>query len=319
MGAMVLSAAAQQSGQAIIFSTPPPDDMQSAGPSLAPPAPAAVTLPGTMQAPVSPFSDAALNNNLILPPPPNSAGQQQNKQLLDDRKNWTLMTTEEILGVTQKPEHDTLGQDKKSSQLERYLERESLSSNGRTNGWQNNQANSPWNLPQGQERTDPFDSRHNDAADASQNFDPGRFFNNQRSINATANQSGNAGWNPFDTPSPQAPVKPNLEQQAAMERFRQLLAPSPALTAESAPNSRFLPAPKAAPDPFLTQPAFTPNPAGASFTPLNSGISRPTGLTPLPGITTPVSHPATVPSWAPQPPPWMAQTPPPFSGPQWKF
>lgn len=319
MGAMVLSAAAQPSGQSIIFSAPPSDDAQSVTPSLTPPSSQPVTLPSTMQAPVSPFNYSTPNNNLILPPPANSAEQQRMKQLLDDRKNWTLMTPEEIFGATpaQKPaERDALGQGKNQSQLERYLERENQSLAGRTNGWQNN---SPWDLAHAQDRTSPFDSRHNDTADTSQSFNFNRLFNGRRNIDASPGQNGNASWDAFSTPAPQAPVKPNLEQQAAMERFRQLLAPSPAPAAEPSPDSRFFSAPKPAADPFITQPAFLANPAGASFTPLSSGISRPTGLTPLPGITTPVSHPVAAPSWAPQPPPWVSQTPPPFATPQWKF
>jgi hypothetical protein len=324
MGAMVFSAAAQPSGQSIIFSAPPSDDdAQSATPSLTPPSSQPVTLPSTMQAPVSPFNYSTPNNSLILPPPPaSSADQQQMKQLLGDRKNWTLMTPEEIFGMpaTQKPaERDALGQEKKQSQLERYLERENQSLTGRTNGWQNNRVNSPWDLAHAQDRTKPFDSRRNDTTDASQNFDLNRLFNGRRNIDANASQNGNVSWDTFSTPAPQTPAKPNLEQEAAMERFRQLLEPSPAPVAESSPNSRFFSAPKPAADPFITQPGFVANPAGASFTPLSSGIKRPSGLTPLPGITTPVSHPTTAPSWAPQPPPWASQTPQPFAAPQWKF
>jgi hypothetical protein len=323
MGAMVLSTAAQQSGQSIIFSAPPSDDAQSVTPSLTPPSSQPLTLPSTMQAPVSPFGYSMPNNRLILPPPQaNAAEQQRMKQLLDDRKNWTLMTPEEIFGATttQKPaERDALGQEKNQTQLERYLERENQSLTGRTNGWRNDRANSSWDPAHAQDRTSPFDSRRNDTTDASQNFDLNRLFNGRRNIDAAANQNGNASWDALNTAPPPAPVKPNLEQQAAMERFRQLLEPSPAPVAESSPNSRFFSAPKPAADPFITQPAFVANPAGASFTPLSSGISRPAGLTPLPGITTPVSHPTAAPSWAPQPPPWASQTPQPFASPQWKF
>jgi len=62
------------------------------------------------------------------------------------------------------------------------------------------------------------------------------------------------------------------------------------------------------------------NPIGASFTPISSGIGRPVGLAPLPGITGPASIPAiTTPAWAPQPAPWTSQTPQPFAIPQRKF
>ena len=62
------------------------------------------------------------------------------------------------------------------------------------------------------------------------------------------------------------------------------------------------------------------NPIGASFAPLSSGIARPIGLTPLPGITRPASmQTPTTPAWAPQPAPWTSTTPQPFAIPQRKF
>src|SRR5271155_5386365 len=101
MGTLVLSVGAQQSGQSIIFSTPQSDDAQSVTPSLAPQNSQMPVLPGTLQAPMSVFNSSAPNDVAVLPPPQsNSAEQQRMKKMLDDRKNWTLMTPAEMLGVT---------------------------------------------------------------------------------------------------------------------------------------------------------------------------------------------------------------------------
>jgi hypothetical protein len=318
--AMVLSAAAQQFGQSIVFSSPQNDDAQSVTPSLTPPNSPLLLLPSTMQAPVSPFS-YDVPDNLLPPPPPNVSEQQRMKKLLDDRKNWTLMTPEEIFGTTkenpfQPTERDAFGNKKNETQLESYLDRQKQSPDGRTNDWQNDRADSPWDLTHDQDRANPFDSRRNDTTDSPQSLN--RFFSSQRNSDVPANQNGIVSWDSFSTPPPQASVKPNLEQLAAMARFRQLLEPSPA-PAEPSPNSRFFPVSKPVVDPNFTQPDFVPNPAGASFTPLSSGMGRPAGLTPLPGITTHLSSPAAVPAWAPQPPPWVSQGPQPFAAPQWKF
>jgi hypothetical protein len=53
------------------------------------------------------------------------------------------------------------------------------------------------------------------------------------------------------------------------------------------------------------------NPAGHDIAPLDNVFSRPTGITPLPGISTPPPKPVAVtPSWQAQLPPWMQSGPP---------
>jgi hypothetical protein len=323
MGAMVLSAGAQQSGQPIIFSPPQTDDSQSATPSLAAQNLETPVLPDALQAPVPFFQIGTPNNRLMMPPPQANASEQQRmKNMLEERKNWTLMTPAEMLGVTttekllQPPERDAMGREKNQRPMERYLDRENQLQAVPTNGWQNDGADSPWNFSRGKDNASPFDSSRQGADDPSQN--PDRFLNGQRNGDVSANQNGNASWDSFSAPAQPAPAKPNLEQLAAMERFRQLLEPSPA-PAMPSPDSRFFPLPKTVVDPNITQPDFTPNPAGASFTPLSSGIGKPEGLTPLPGITTPVTQTATAPAWAPQQPPWLLQGPQSGVMPQRKF
>jgi hypothetical protein len=132
-----------------------------------------------------------------------------------------------------------------------------------------------------------------------------------------AGSPGVVGAVVFDAAAEQKAAKEKFEQQASMERFRQMLQPS--LNPNPAPDTRYFSAAKPAVDPNLTQPDFVPNPAGASFTPLSSSLGRPTGLTPLPGIIAPHAQPATIPSWKPQPPPWLSQSPVPTSFPLEKF
>jgi hypothetical protein len=323
MGAMVLSAVAQQSGQSIIFSTPQTDDAQSATPSLAPQNSQMPVLPGTLQAPVSPFNYGAPNDLPALPPSQANASEQQRlNKLLDERKNWALMTPEEIFGVTatekllQPPERDAMGREKNQTQLERYLNRENQQRDGSTNDWQNDRADLPWNFSRDKDGANPFDISRYGTAGATHNLD--RFLNGRRNTDISKNQNGNVRWDSFSTPPQQTSEKQNLEQMAAMERFRQLLAPSSTPAAPS-PDGRFFPVPKAVMDPNIMQPDFVPNPAGASFTPLTSGIGKPAGLSPLPGIVTSAPQPVTVPAWAPQPPPWLLQGPQPFTMPQRKF
>ena len=327
MSMVVLSAVAQPSGQAIVFSSPQTDSTQPAAPSLVPQNSQLPVLPGTLQAPVTPFNhyDAA-NSFPAVPPPANLSEQQRMKQMLDERKNWTLMTPAEIFGVTpaekllQPPERDAAGREKTKTQLERFLDRENEAQAGPTNGWQNNRDDSPWNFSRDKDNANPFDTGRRGSDDAAQNLD--RFLNGQRNTDVSAKQNDVASWDSFNASTAQTSQtaeKQNLDQMAAMERFRQLLAPSPAPAAPS-PDSQFFPAPKpVVVDPNITQPDFVPNPAGTSFTPLTSGIGKPAGLTPLPGIVNSALPPVTAPAWAPQPPPWLLQGPQPGMAPQRKF
>jgi hypothetical protein len=322
MGAMVLSATAQQSGQPIIFSAPQNDDVQSTAPSLATQNSRTPVLPDALQAPVSIFQIQATPNIRQPAPQMDSAGQQQMKKLLDARKNWALMTPEEIFGVTtsekllKPPERDAMGREKSQTPLERYLDRESQLRTGHTNDLQNDRTDSPWNVSRDRNDANPFDSIPRGADDPAQNLN--RFLNGQRIGDVSANQNGNVTWDSFNTAAQQTTEKPDLEQMAAMARFRQLLEPNQVSAAPS-PDSGFFPAPKSVLDPNITQPDFVPNPAGASFTPLTSGIGKPAGLSALPGIVSTAPQTVATPAWAPQPPPWLLQGPQPFTMPQRKF
>ena len=319
-GALVLSAAAQDSGQNIIFSAPKADDTQAVTPSLVPQNSELPTLPSTLLAPVSAFpSSPSLPGERLPPPPVNFSEQQRLKQLQAERRNWTLMTPAEIFGVTtaekllQPTERDAFGREKKTTQLERYLDRQNQPRAGLTNGWRSDRANSPWNLSRDDDSTSPFSRRLDGTADPAQNLN--RFLDRQQNKNNPANQNGKLDENTFDAFAKQKESQEKIEQLATMQRFRQMLQPS----SEASPNSRFFPAPKPVVDPNFTQPDFVPNPAGASFTPLISGIGRPLGLTPLPGIVTPRPQTVVIPNWKPKPPPWLSESPLPTAFPQQKF
>jgi len=331
MGAMILSAGAQSSDRSIIFSTPKTDDAQAATPSLAPQTSQLPVLPDSLQAPDQTFQIQAPNDMPVTPPPvANTAQSQRMEKMLEERNNWALMTPEQILGTTPptdkllpSPDRDVTGRNNNKNnetQLNHYLDGESGLRGGFTNRWQNYRDDSPWNLSRDRTDLNPLDPGRDGPLDAAQRLN--EYLNSRRFGDVTANRNDkNYGWDAFNPPAPQPPDKPDVEQVAAMERFRQLLNPSPAPAAEASPDSKYFPVPKTTPvvDPFITQPEFVPNPAGASYTPVTSGIGKPTGLTPLPGIVNQGIAPVTAPAWAPQPAPWLIQGPQPFVVPQRKF
>jgi hypothetical protein len=325
LGALVLRGEAQSTDRAIIFSTPKTDDTPAATPPLSPQNSQVPVLPGSLQAPDSAFNFPT-PNDLPPVPPANPSQDQRLKKMLDGRKDWTLMTPAEIFGVAtpedslQPSQRDLFGREKNPTQLERYLERENQLRDGATNGWQNQRDDSSWNFSRNRNGQNPLDPGRDGAVDAAERLN--QYLAARRNGDEAMDPNGkNSGWDSLSPPVPQTTDKPDLEQVAAMERFRQMLEPSAASASEPAADSRFFPAPKIAPvlDPYMTQPEFVPNPAGASFTPLTSGIGRPTGLTPLPSVVTPAAKAVVVPAWAPQPPPWLSQGPQPFVMPQRKF
>jgi hypothetical protein len=325
LGSVVLSAAAQTSDRSIIFSTPATDGAQAATPSLAPQNSLEPALPESLQAPDPALQYQAPSDFPDAPPPVMITPQARRMQkLLEDRKNWTLMTPAEILGVPptdeslQPPERDALGLDKNPTQLERYLNRADQARSGPTNGY--DQASSPWQFSRDRNALDPLDVTRDSTVDAARRLS--EYLNGRRGGDESADRSDkHFGWDAINPPAPQTTGQPDLEQMAAMDRFRQLLNPSPAPTTANTPDNGFFATPNnvAVTDPNITQPDFVPNPAGASFTPLTSGIGKPTGLTPLPGITTPEITTTPAPAWAPQPAPWLSQMPQPYVMPQRKF
>jgi hypothetical protein len=322
---VAMSAAAQQ--QTIQFTKPVDPDLSSKANAFIPMS--SRNSAGAFNAPSPLFGSQTPTASFdVLPGSPNmnavpAVNAEQWRKFLDRKKNWTLMTPEEIFGSTTPEKILGLTDPKEDSKLsleERFLlQQDNLTAAGATNGYHRPDA-AYW---RNDSATDPLHP-----SDASSRFaqnlggaNPGtaKIFNPLFNLNPdarfSANQKSDSAWaNPFGLPEPLPKSTP--EQLAGMDRFRALMEPSvPEKTPEP---SRFSYQPAAASDPNLqTMPAFNPN--GRSFTPLESGISRPTGITPLPGITGP--HPVQTkktPALV-QLPPWLSDTPEAFTPLQRKF
>ena len=277
-------------------------------------------------APKSVFSGQLVPQFDILP----GAGQPQDispaaakqwQKILDGKNKWTLMTPEEIMGVPT-PEKilglpDKSGDDKLTLE-QRYLTRqERAASLAATNGYR--RLDNPWShdnpSPFGQKDDNDRYSRPGDRPDSGS----ARFFNQTLSAQPGslfgASPNEDSKWaSAFTLPAP--PPKQTPEQLAGMERFRALMEPV------APPDKLVVPRVSTVPvvDPYLEPvPKFNPN--GRSFTPLQSSISRPTGIKPLPGITGPYTIPTeTRTAGQAKLPPWLSDSQsPPLGMPQRKF
>ena len=326
LAALAVSAAAQQTIQ---FTKPVDQDPAGKANASLPPT-SRRNSADAFNAPSSLFGERTPEVNFdVLPGSqvPNAAAAAnaaQWQKILEDRKNWTLMTQEEIMGVLT-PEK-ILGitdpdDDPKISQVERFLKRrQRLDEAGATNLLHHPDA-SHW-------RADAADADPRHPSDASSRFaqtlggsvpeltkNPGVFFDNANpNLPADVNRKTGSIWSsPFGLPEPLP--KPTPEQLAGMDRFRALMEPD---VAEKAPDaSRYSSPAASAPNPILqTLPGY--NPVGRSFSTLESDIAKPTGLAPLPGAKGPHPVPAKT---APlvQPPPWISDSPQPATPPQRQF
>ena len=325
--AMALSIEAQQpatnAGQSIIFSSPDNGGVSSNLAPLATQSPSPLNFQDNSQS-ASPVS--AFDNPPVAPPPAPGEGQQLQKRF-ERRRDWVLMTPAEILGVTTPEkilkiqERDAAGRPKNLTPLERYNEREQAK-NARTNDSYLPDRSMPsrnfWG--EGNSRTNAVS--FSPADNGLKNL-RSIIFNN--SLNAApnndlfANPGESSVWSKSADLSAPLPA-PNPMQQSDMDQFSQLLERSSPPTAATtlAPGGTIFFQPQTPSASDSTRSLV--DPAGASFTPLSSGIGRPAGLESLPGVTGQAgSQPAFTPSLAPQLPPWMLQTPQPFVVPQRKF
>ncbi len=307
--------AGRRPGEAILFSSPDGDDVSSNMPSLAAKPPEMLDFENAIQSPGPNLGGASGNGAPAAPRPPISPAQVQAMQRqLDERKNWALLTPEQILGLpTQEKilgiqDRDAFGRPKNESVVAQYYERQEMSRT-RTNN-DNYAAAEPapqWGILGGQSPQmgpniwTPAGSRPGNSAFLNQ------FLNGTPDSRDAAAQAPQSGWSKsFNLP---APPKATPEQEAAMAQFRQLLEPhSPPDGAARTPASD---------SPFFsrsTAHASGPStviPIGKSFTPLSSGIAMPAGPAPLPGLLGPTNAAASVfaPEWKPQPPPRMSSQP----------
>ncbi len=329
---LALSAAAQQTTQQTIQFTRPVDQDLSGKANSFMPTTSRRNSAGAFNAPSPLFGERnPVANFDALPgsPVPNAAAAAnaaQWRKFLEGKKNWTLMTPEEILGIPT-PEK-ILGipdprDDPKLSAEERFLQRrEQREAAGATNALRRPDASHRREDSANPDASHPADGHRRSAqmpgdstGDPTKNLN--LLFNNLNpNLRADLNRKPDSVWaSSFGLPEPLP--KPTPEQLEGMDRFRALMEPfAPEKTPEAARLAYQQPV--AAPNPNMqAQPAF--NPAGSSFKALESGIGKPTGITPLPGLTGPHPAPAKKTPALVQPPPWMSDSPQPFAAPQRQF
>jgi hypothetical protein len=271
--------------------------------------------PEGVRAPVSPFGTPGPQAGFDLGRPAFSSGaSQQWQKFLKDKKNWTLMTPEQILGVP--TPRQILGvadpkEDPNLSDEERYLQRQGRQSTmAASNAWHSgdNNSSSIWRRDNSQNAFSPVDPGKDGAAPAvgqtvfTADRNVSGLFDPKPSPLTTPSHSAASTWaSPFQSPAPVP--KPTADQLEGMERFRALMDQS---SPDKPQASSFPIQPVATPDPNIDRSPFY-NPVGASFRALQTDISRPSGLKGLPGVTGPPPVPKK-PSPLVQPPPWMQNT-----------
>jgi hypothetical protein len=311
--AMVLGAGVQ-AAESIIFSTSQKSEGSNT-PSLSPRPSGEGAFARQLSAPEPLFQPRLAPQHFPEPHPSVSFAEQQRlKKILEDRDNWTFLTPQEILGI--KSDNSDTTQDDRTP-MERYLERqEQQRTRNVTNSWRGEN---------GEMARTRVTSDTNFSSGPGSRFgtignDLSRLLNGNSSNKNVPEQAENSTWNLSISSRPLQPsLRPDPAQQTAMNQFRQLLNPSFLSAAETKSDRSFVSAPTAAIDPYIAQPEYVPNPAGASFIPLLNNLGKPTGLNPLPGIVMPNIPSTTAPSWAPQPPPWLSPAAQPFAVPQRKF
>ncbi len=247
---------------------------------------------------------------------------KQWQKLLDKKKNWTLLTPEEILGVPTSKKILGLSDAENDERLtveQRYIRRQERQLDiSQTNGLhQSGGFSSP--------DENPFQKQSSNQQQFNQDQRLGQsarnYFGQPMTAQAGVNprQSGGMVWKSAFNPSSVAEAKPDLEQAALMERFRAMMEP-PQREKPVVPAGFSQPAPPVHDPNMQPMPAY--NPAGNSFAPVHDFAGRPTGIVPLPTITG--ARPALATPEKRKPlvnlPPWMTEDDkPPTAPPQRKF
>jgi hypothetical protein len=317
--ALVTAAVSVPAQQAIVFSKPADTAADTDKADSSQPGTSHLWGAGAYSAPRQLFHDYSPSLPAPAPQPLiiNSASTQD---ALNKRKNWTLLTPGQIMGV-QTPEQILATSDTKSSGKlsleEQFLQRESrpaasTATNGRSMvaSWRND--NNPFGGNKDGVGQNPFFQPPNSLPGNQDRPDSSRTW--KQLLNPMAgNLSGGdrkqeSAWNNFLGQS-QTPLQ-TPDQLAGMERFRALMEPSSPPDKVQTPG-RLPVAAAPAVDPFLQkQPQF--NPAGRPVAALEDNIGRPKGLQPLPGVSgVPITTPKTKPTWQAQLPPWMQSGPQP--------
>jgi hypothetical protein len=309
-----VSSAQAQEGQSISFSSPANSDVSSDASSLSAKKPDLTDLPDALRAPSS-FNSEAMSVPMpqSFAPAISPAQDERLKTMLDDRNNWALMTPEEILGVETPEtilkiqERDADGQGKNLAAVDRYYQRQGQAQTAGVKGY--DQKTSDQNRQPDAEAFNPVSSQLGNS---------GRILNQPSVIapddGTLGGQNDDSSWSKLFGSSQPVPA-PNPAQPAAVDRFRQLLEPSPSSATVTTPSSGNASPYSSRPNDVFGQPAA--NAASVSYTPLSSGIGTASGLT-APGAQNNLK-PAAPPAWAPKPAPWLSKTPQPFVVPQQKF
>jgi len=327
----MLSAPAQRpalgGGQPILFSSPANVSVATNTPSLVPKPPDSLNLIDLAEAP-APLN---LNNRPQAPLPSvipmlSAAEAARERDLLDRRRNWALLTPAEILGAATPEsvmgitEHDSFGQPKSLTVMERYAERQNRAQLlARSNSLSNNDAIPPW--PSSGDTWSAWNSQYGSYPSAAPNSPFGRFFNPASSKQSSSSQSDNGGWsklfNPTPALTPQLPA-PDPEQVEDMERFRQLLySGSPSSMPAAAPVAGGIKT--SLPQALLGVNQSPANRLGGSIAPLTTGIGKPAELPKLPAAWLSLTSAPPAATWSPQSAPWLSPVSQPLAAPQRKF
>ena len=256
-----------------------------------------------------------------LPPPrPIFFGNQDAaaQEALNRRKNWILLTPEQIFGLQTPDEIFGLKKSDSGKNLsleEQFLLRESRPvASAATNGgsgvasWRD-AANLFENKPD--DRT-VFSRSVFSQPDNRVQPDSTRYFKQFLNAKTDYSQLKNepkpaTAWSSVFSQPPTP--KPTPEQQADLQRFRAMLEPvAPSDKTPAVKSGLFsTTTPETGPI-FQPQPVF--NPAGRSVALLKDDITRPVGIKPLPAISGPENFtPAPRPAWQAQLPPWLRDGP----------
>jgi hypothetical protein len=229
------------------------------------------------------------------------------------RKNWTLLTPEQIMGK-QTPEEimglaNPNGQGKLSLE-EQFLLRESQARTASATNAMPALNRNPALFAADQDRQNPLTRQQGnfsstDRADEQNGAKAGFLTRLLGPGPSVGEPKPNSAWaSVFAQPTQ---PKPSPGQLDSMERFRALMVPTSPPDRPGA-SAGYSPAPYH--DPYL-QPQPTYNPAGRSASALQDNFSRPTGIKPLPSATTQPVQSTVRPAWQANLPPWLSDKPQP--------
>jgi len=252
------------------------------------------------QAPLFFKSNKGENSDPLPPPPVN------NPRRAAEKKDWILMTPEEILGV-KTPEQilgvegDPSSRAKTPEQL--FMDRQQLAEVGVTNGGGigSFRESSRWS----ETKEAKMGGSISDSPDGTfQNLS--RVLNADRPGNALFPLNQNSGWTPNAQVLPPDPVQ-LAKHKADMDEFRELLGEQTEKKVVATPVNYYdSPAQKF--QASGASDALFANPFGSGARPLNSVGAKPVAPAPLIEWSAPKKKVET-PSWAPKPPPWLSQDP----------